>query len=762
MSANSGSLNVAKPADSDFDKVATVCHICHNFCGVYVHVKDGKAVKIEGNRDHPQNNGVLCPKSTFALEDVYHPNRIVYPMLRVGPRGSGKWKRISWDEAIDYAADRFQEVRMKYGPDSIAGAIGSLYRQHGTMTNRFLRALGSPNIITDDDICEGMGSIADRATCGEHITKYRYCPDMLNSKTIVLWGTNWAVSYNPKWRSLYRRGKRNNDVKLIVIDPRKTEEAREAVMWLKIRPGTDGALAMAMMHILVKEKLYDKEFVEKWTSGFDKLCARLEEYTPEHVAEICELPVRQIYDATHLMMENGPTGFSVGIGANQHTNSTQTHRALCCLLALMGMIDTPGGNVFLKGKVHKGSVPFFQIWSDPQWRLPREKELRRLGADRYPLWAHPDGLFHASVTKDVFDAMLTGKPYPIKGFFVCSTNYVMTHPNPRRQWEAFQKLDFLLTVEWMWTPLAEIADLVLPTTHWIEENAVDVVQIPKTRALSIRRSTLTPVGEARDTGDMHAEILQRMIDKGYLDEENVRKYFPWRSGRDFVNWTIAGTGVTFEQLAKEKTGVIYAPESKYRTYEDGGFRTPTKKVELYSTIFEKFGLDPLPGYEEHLLSDRVRPDLAKEYPYILNTGKRSYFIQNGRYLGSESLRRYEPYALVEISPKLAEQEGIREGEWVSVVSPFGEAKFKVMFRDIHDKTVHVSHARWYPELPGPEHGMFISNGNALLDYEPCDPYTSVLAGKGVPCKLVKLPKGFKVDGAWELDELRPGGRAVKA
>jgi anaerobic selenocysteine-containing dehydrogenase len=676
----------------------------------------------------------------------------------VGERGSGQWERITWDEAIDIAADKFGEIINKYGAESIAAAIGSLYRQHGTMTNRFLRALGSPNIITDDDICEGMGSIADRATCGEHITKYRYCPDMLNTKTIVLWGTNWAVSYNPKWRSLYRRGKRNNDVKLIVIDPRKTEEAREALMWLKIRPGTDGALAMGMMHIIVKEELYDKDFVRDWTHGFDKLCERLEEYTPERVAEICELPVQQIIDATRYMMENGPTGFSVGIGCNQHTNSTQTHRALCCLLAIMGAIDTPGGNVFLKGKVHSGTQPFFKIWSDPKDRLPREKELKRLGADRYPLWAHPDGLFHASVTRDVFDAMLTGKPYPVKGFFCCSTNYVMTHPNPKKQWEAFKKLDFLLTVEWMWTPMAEIADLILPTTHWVEENAVDVVAIPDTRALSIRRAGISPLGEAKDTGDMHCLIIQKMIDKGYIeDEEEIRRVFPWKSSREFVDWTIEGTGITFEQLAAEKTGVIFAPPPTYRTYEETGFRTPTKKVELHSTIFEKFGLDPLPGYEEHLLSDRVRPDLAEEFPYILNTGKRSYFIQNGRYLDSPSLRSYEPYAMVEISPTLGEKEGIEEGDWVSVVSPFGEAKFKAMFRDIHEKTVHVGHARWYPELPGPEHGMFISNGNCLLDYDPCDPYTSVLAGKGVPCKLIKLPKDFKIEGALEMKDLKLHG-----
>jgi anaerobic selenocysteine-containing dehydrogenase len=366
------------------------------------------------------------------------------------------------------------------------------------------------------------------------------------------------------------------------------------------------------------------------------------------------------------------------------------------------------------------------------------------------------------VTRDVFDAMLTEKPYPIKGFFCCSTNYVMTHPNPRKQWEGFNKLDFLLTVEWMWTPMAEIADLILPTTHWIEENAVDIVAIPKNRALSIRRSTLPPAGESRDTTDMHADILQRMIDKGYLEEEEVRKYFPWRSQKDFVDWTVGGTGITFEDLENEKTGVIHAPESQYRMYEQDGFKTPTKKVELYSSIFEKFGLDPLPGYEENLLSDRVRPDLAEEFPYILNTGKRSYFIQNGRYLGSESLRRYEPYAMAEISPATAEKEDIEEGDWISVVSPFGEAKFKVTLRDSHDKVVHVSHARWYPELPGPEHGMFISNGNSLLDYDPCDPYTSCLAGKGVPCRLVKLPKDFKVDGAWEIEDLKPRVAAKKA
>ena len=393
-------------------RIPTMCHICHNFCGIYVHVKDGVAIKVEGNRDHPQNNGVLCPKSTFALEDLYHPDRILYPLLRVGKRGEGRWKRITWEEAVDIAADRFHQVIERYGPLAIAGAIGSLYRQHGTLTNRFLRALGSPNIITDDDICEGMASVADRVTCGDHITKYRYCPDMLNSKTVVLWGTNWAISYNPKWRSLYRRGKRGNDLKLIVVDPRVTEEAREAVIHLRIRPGTDGALAMGMMNIIIEEGLYDKDFVEGWTVGFDRLAERVRNYPPDRVAEICEIPKGQIIDATHFMMENRPTGFSVGVGCNQYGNSTQTHRALACLLAIMGMIDVPGGNLLLQGKVHPGTVGFWDLWSDPRYRLPKEVEEKRLGAKDYPLWAHPEGIFQTAVTGDVFQAMLTGEPYP--------------------------------------------------------------------------------------------------------------------------------------------------------------------------------------------------------------------------------------------------------------------------------------------------------------------------------------------------------------
>lgn len=714
-----------------------------------VHVQDGRAIKIEGNREHPQNNGVLCPKSTFALEDAYHKDRILYPLRRVGERGEGRWERVSWDDAIDFAAEQFHAIIRKYGAPSIAGAIGSLYREHGTMTNRFLRALGSPNIVTDDDICEGMASLADRATCGEHVTKYRYCPDMLNSKTVVLWGTNWAVSYNPKWRSLYRRGKKANDVKLIVVDPRVTEEAREAKIWLQLRPGTDGALALGMMHVILSEGTYDKEFVAKWCHGFEQLKEMvLNEYPLEKVAEICELDKQKIIDATHYMMENRPTGFSVGLGCNQYTNSTQTHRALACLLALMGSIDTPGGNLFLTGKTHQGTVGFWDLWSNPAGRLPREIEATRLGADKYPLWAHPDGLFQASVTQDVFKAMLTGEPYPVKGFFVCSTNYVMTHPNPRLQWKAFHQLDFLLTVEWMWTPLAEIADLVLPTTHWLEESAVDVVVIPKDRALSVRQPAIRAQGEARDTGEMHALILNRMLEKGYLEEARVRKVFPWKSHKDFTDFTMAKTGITYEEIAAKANGVILAPPSKFKTYEEaGGFKTPTKKVELWCTAFEKVGLDPLPRYEEPAMSDRARPDLAKEYPLILSTGKRSYFIQNGRYLASPTLRKYEPDAALDLSPELAAQYGLNEGDWVTVRSPFGKGIFRVKFRDIHPKMVHVGLARWYPELPGPEHGMFISNGNDLLDYEPCDRFTSTLAGKGVPCQIEKLPGGFEL--AWK-------------
>lgn len=726
---------VETQAKAKVQVIDTLCHLCHNFCGVKVHVEDGKVAKIVGNKEITQNRGQVCTKSSYSQYSMYAPTRPLYPMKRVGERGEGKWQRISWDEAIDLCADKFQEIREKYGPEAIAGIIGSQYRSHGMSTNRFLRTLGSPNIMCDDYICEGMQGIADDATVGEHITKYRYSADFENSKAIFALGANLAVTYNPKWKNIIPRA-RAKGAKLIVVDTRLTETAEKADLFVQVRPGTDGALLLSLMNVIIEEGLYDQEFVEKWTHGFDRLAEHVQQYSPERVAEITDVSADRIRELARFLGHNRPVSFHVGLGIHQYSNSTQTCRAAICLLAILGSVDIPGGNILLKGKSYPGYVGFWDIWSDPAHRLSREIEERRIGAKEHPLWSGPDSLMHCATVKDVWRAMLTGDPYPVKGFWVTSTNILATHPEPKYIYEALKSLDFLVVVEFMQSPVADMADVLLPTTMWLEESGADIIVAPGERQMAVRQPVTEAMGEARDTGEMQIDIVRRMVEKGYISQEAVDRYLPWKDRNDFLAWRLAKTGVSYEEL-KEK-GYVNCPPSQFRTYEDGGFHTPTGKVELYSTIFEKVGYPALPTYVETLENRRTRPDLAKRYPLSLSTGQRVYEFQHSRYIDIQQLHRVHPDPIVEISPQAAAERGIKDGDWCRVETRYGSGKFRARIRESHPEFVSVTHAWWFPEETGHLRGIFESSGNNLISYEPCDPISTTPLAKGTLCEVVKL------------------------
>jgi anaerobic selenocysteine-containing dehydrogenase len=635
---------------------------------------------------------------------------------------------------LDYCADEFQKVREKYGPLAIAGIIGSQYRQHGMATNRFLRALGSPNILCDDYLCEGMQGIADDATVGEHITKYRYSADFENTKCILTAGCNLAVSYNPKWRHLVPLAKKNG-AKLIVIDPKLTEPAEKADIHLRPRPGTDGALFLGMLNVIINEEIYDKEFVNNWCVGFEPLKERIQEYPLKRVEKITEIPAEHITAAARMFATEGPSCIHVGLGMHHYTNSTQTCRAAIILLAICGYVDAPGGNIFLQGKGYPGYVGFWDIWSNPKHRMPRETEEKRIGAKEYPLWSGPDSLMHCCNVRDVWHAMLTSDPYPLRAFFVCSSNCLLSHPEPLKTYKALLTLDFLPVVEFMMSPVAKIADIILPTTHWIEESGVDIIVVPKTRALAVRQPAIKPVGEARDTLQICADISQRMKVKGYLEQKDLDKYFPWKGLMEFLEWRLEKTGISYKEMAEK--GLISCPPTKYRTYEQNGFHTPSGKVELYSSIFEKAGFDPLPCYQEPLDGPISRPDLTEEYPLILSTGLRVYGYQHSRYRDLPSLHKREPNPIVEISQQAAQERGISDGDWVSLSTRFGNCKFKARIVDCRPELVQAQHGWWYMDKPLPE-SFLESNGNHLIGYDPNDLMSSTPMAKGTQCQVKKL------------------------
>ena len=705
--------------------VRTICQGCHSECGVLVHVDDGKVARITPDPDHPSTRGFICVKGVNYAHFTYHPDRLKYPLRRAGGKGEGKWERVSWDEALDGIAARLSAVRERYGARSMGTFHGTAPRQSLFSCRLLAAALGTPNVAnTDLHICHAPSMIAEIATMGCSVLQEEG-PDYLNSQCIFVCGGNPMVSHPPRGRDLLK-GVRKHKAKLIVVDPRRIKLAEEADIWLQIRPGTDVALILGMLHTIISEGLYDKDFVEHYCHGFDELKAHTKAFPPEKVAEITWLSAEKIKEATRLFAGTKPATVHHRVAVEQNINSTQTNRALAILAAVTGNLGVKGGNLLpthVPGFIPTGGVVGFS-------KLPPEITKGRLGSDQYPLASGPDGLFlfvHAAVAAK---AMLHGEPYPLKALFLAGANPVVNMQNTRRTWEAFKSLELLVVADFFMTPTAELADYVLPATTWLERD--DCCDEQYMSCIASRQKAIEPLYESRDDVRMVIDLVKK------IPWAN-REYLPWESAEEFNDFRLQGTGMTFEKL-KQRGYVTVEPQ--YKQYEEKGFNTPTGKVELYSTIFERHGYAPLPTYTEPPESPLSTPELLNDYPYILITGGRTieYYHSSGRQI--EPLRKRVPDPVIEVHPETAQRKGIAEGDWVWVETPQikGErVRLKVKLTSILDpRVVHAQHGWWFPENPAPDHGCFESNIDVVLsDDPPREDICGSVPLRGTLCRIYK-------------------------
>ncbi len=711
--------------------VRTACADCHVGCGVLAHVKDGRIVKLEGNPDHPTNRGMMCPKGLAAKQHVYHPDRLTYPMKRAGQREEGKWQRISWDEALDTIAAKFMEIKEQYGPYAIAC-------QHGGKPSKVMRAdyalmhsIGSPNLGNSDaPFCYGPMPIAEGFTYGGMISQ-EYGSDCENSNLAIVWGGTPASTHLP-WARLLSLAVENRGTKVIVVDPRFTVNASKADLWLQPRPGTDAALALGMLNIIINEELYDKEFVNKWCIGFEELRQRVQEYPLEKVAEITWVAKDDIIKAARLYATIKPATLYQRASIEMQMNSVQTLRALAILRAVTGNIDIEGGNVFCcfpEGYVHQHAMLGKDSKVYSEGRLSDEIEEKRLGAKEYPLLSGPRAPFAAPVYPPaLIKAILTDKPYPIKALWV-SNNLLLCLPNSREVYRALKKVPFLVVREFFMTPTAEMADIVLPVAHWLE---MDEIFSQTTNIITARQKIIEPVGECWDEMKVSFELLKRM----------GLKYFatPAQNAEEELDYLVKGMGMTFEEFKRKH--VIVAP-MEYKKYEKSGFKTPSGKVELSSSVFKEFGYDPLPYYSEPLESPVSTPELAKEYPFILIAGRRRIAYMHSMGRGIPWLRELVPDPQIEIHPQSASELGIKDGDWVWIeLSPpneKGRIKNRAkLTRGIQPQVAQCDAHWWFPEKPGPDHGHWEVNVNALINGSGRgDPIAGTILLTGLLCKIYK-------------------------
>ncbi len=690
----------------------SVCRSCHGGCGVLMHVDDGVLTKVEGDLNSPLNHGRLCPMGSVTTDLVYHPDRLKYPMRRLGGRGSGKWQRITWDEALDEISMKLLTIREQYGPEAIALGTGT-GRHHIRWVSRFGHALGTPNwcepgfaqcfhprvnttILTFGDlpVCDYTGGVAP--------------------KCIMFWGHN-PLNSGPDGETRFNVHEAlAHNPEIIVIDPRETELAKRAKLWLRVRPGADDALALAMLNVIIGEKLYDAGFVREWTHGFEPLSERVKAYTPEWAEPITWVPAEKIRAAARLFAQTKPAMLEWGCAIEHTPKCIQTIRAISMLPALTGNIDVPGGWVF--GMHGLGRFPSLIE------NLTPEANAKRLGADRFKLLSGEGADLPAAHIPTLLQAMTEGNPYWVKAFLVFGNNTLTTYANSSAAYKALMKLDFMVCADLFMTPTAELADIILPAASWPElDQLAGLPTIAGNVVLANQRAVRTH--ECKADEEIFVELARRM--KLPVGTESVE---------EVLNQQLKGLNITFAEM-KER-GWVQVP-IHYRKYEDGGFKTPTGKIELYSTRFEEMGYSPLPYYEEAPETPISAPEVAKDYPLILTTGGRISYFFNSEHRQIERLRKAHRDPIAEIHPETAEKLGIKKGDWMWIETRRGRMRQKAkLTTGIDPRVISAQHGWWFPEQPGPEYGVWQSNVNLLTDNRPpYDPAMGTYQLRALLCRV---------------------------
>ena len=708
----------AAPASGDVQVFKSVCRSCHGGCGALLHVRDGKLIKVEGDPASPLNHGRLCPIGTVTVDLVNHPDRLQYPLRRKGPRGSGEWQRITWDEALDEISERVLAIRDEFGPEAIALGTGT-GRHHIRWVSRFGHALGTPNW------CEPGFAQCFHPRVNTSILTFGDFPvcDFTGGtppQCILYWGHNPVFS-GPDGETRFNVLEAlEHKPKIIVVDPRRTGLAEKADLWLQLRPGTDDALALAMLHVVIGEKLYDEPFVTQWTHGFEALREHVKPYTPEWAEPITWVPAEKIRAAARLFARIKPAMMEWGCAIEHTPKCIQTIRAVSMLPALTANIDVPGGWVF--GMHGLGRFPSLIE------NLTPEANAKRLGADRFKLLGGEGADLPAAHIPTLLRAMREGKPYPVKAFLVFGNNTLTTYANTAQVYESLMALDFMVCADLFMTPTAELADIVLPAAAWPELD--QLAGLPTVAAnVVLAQQKAVQIGECMADEEIFVALARRM--KLPVCTEPVK---------DVLDVQLKGLGITFDEL-KQK-GFIQVP-FKYRKYEQGGFRTPTGKLELYSTRLEQMGYPPLPYYEEPPESPLSMPAVAADFPLVLTSGGRIPFFFNSEHRQIDKLRKAHRDPIAEIHPDTAKRYGIAKGDWMWVETRRGRMRQKAKLTDgIDPRVIHAEHGWWFPEQPAPQYGIWQSNVNLLTDNgPPYDPAMGTYQLRGLLCRVAKAPAG---------------------
>ena len=684
--------------NSESKWIATDCTICYHSCGMKVRVEEGRITQVEGLKDHPLNKGRLCPKGERAIELVYHPDRLKYPLKKV----DGQWKRVTWEEALTEIADKLQKLKKEFGPEALSifsGSIGVENLEMMEMAQRFKGAFGSPNFISVEGICYRMRIRARQMTFGN------YPVEEMNPRLYMLWGHNPEQSDFPLQLAIEENLAKGS--KIVVIDPKKIPLAKKADLYLAIRPGTDGALALALMHVIIKENLYDRDFIGRWTRGFEKLVPHVEAYTPEWAEKITWVPAEEIRKLARLYA--GAESASIFQGTNtqdQTANGTQNSRAFAILQIITGNINNPGGWVITPRLTLTGI-------GLPTERTPIGAESYRLF---YEIWGRKSPYGQVVCFPD-------SVPNPIRALMVTGGNPLISMPDSKAFREALRKLDLLVVHELFMTETAEMAHYVLPACTHLEKNglAYSYNVCHGMPYLMLRKKAIEPLHESWSEFRFWTELGKKM---------GMAEVFPWKTDEEVIELELKPSGLTYRELKEEKIAGAFYMEKQYGmdAFEVKGFSTPSRKIEIYSETFEKEGFDPLPTYREPDQSPLGDPKMFERYPLVLTTGARILYYTHGQHRNIKGLKEKSPEPFAEMHPKSADRFGIKGGDWIIVESNRGQIKVKALVtEDMREGVVSIPHG-W----PGE------ANVNLLTDIHCREPIMGYPQMKSLLCSIRKV------------------------
>ncbi|MFC1849062.1 molybdopterin-dependent oxidoreductase [candidate division CSSED10-310 bacterium] len=692
----------------------TFCGLCHPRCGLLLHFENGKAVRVEGDPDHPISRGSICARGKLMVDHLYHPQRLNYPLKRVGERGSGQWQRVSWDQALDEVAEQLDRLRTQFGPETLMFTHGT-HRTYHWPGRRFFNLFGSPNMCGANNICMCPTLAVEYATYGGFAGS-----DVRNSQCVVVWGRGASQS-DPILGYQALLAAKHNGAKIIVVDPRRIAEVKQADQWLQIRPGTDVALMLGWIRVIIEEKLFDRDFVKQWTVGFDQLRRAVAAYPPDLVAKITWLTPQQVTDSARLYATTRPAAFPWGFGIDkQGINATQAARARSILRAITGNLDVAGGERL------GWPEPLGRIIGDDllemNGALSAKQRAKQLGAAQYPFFGfpgwernvkansrlpyqymHPPQADMTSMAhiRAVFGAVLTGKPYPVTAAISLANNPILALPNSRRVYQALKSLQLYVVSDYYLTPSAALADYVFPAASTVERSELWLVP----GFCVACPQGLEPLYERRDDYQFWRGLAVRL---GQQD------HWPWETVEQVFDHRLAPVGLTFQTLIKSRGLFGRAEPKRYRQF---GFGTPSGKVELRSRIFKALGCEPLPVYREAYPDLVADPEMAVQYPLVLITGSRFMPMYHTEQRQIPPARQSVPDPLVTLHPATAAKLGLGEGDWARITTPQGSIRQRVHLSDsIHPRMVDSQHGWWFPEREESDptlFGVFESNANVL-------------------------------------------------